>query len=320
MDTIRRVLASDLDHLEAYAEVARQGSAEDFGALAQSRPTQEFLNQLQAGNTEYHTIWVSDEVVGTIETIRLPDATTASVYIRVLKAVQGYGLGQQALRFSIERLRAKGITTIVGGCSARSIRDNRNVRFLIKSGFEETLILLRQDIDLAAADRSAWRPQAPSGVRLAVVADGYELDVMDQVAALQHRHITEDPGMAPVEVDLHEGPELAALYRRLAQGGRRTVLSLALDESDRVIGYSKAQFSPSDRIAEQYATYVLPTHRGRGLTAALIGQLLTAVTDLAPAIGRLRVFVPAEVPRLAVINRRLGFTDTAYYREWELKL
>lgn len=320
MAQITKIEATDTDRVLAYAELVRVANREDFGAIAQNRSDSEFLNEINSaeGKLEWYTLAIAPdnpEVIGGIEIVFV-DENRAQVFIRVLKALQGYGFGQEALAFVRERLRRAGVTTMMGTCATRSMRDNRNVRFLIKSGFEEVVMLLRQDVSLDV-DPALWVAPQPEGVTIAVMNTGFPVEFIEQIVQLNRQFAAEAPEMAPQAIQLDNGPASAELYRRMETGGRRTIFGHALAPDGAVVGYCEAQVAPEDKLAEEYLTFVDREYRGRGVARAMKVAMLKEIRALGGSTTGVRVFLPADFTGSAGMNRSLGYTDTAFYRDWQ---
>lgn len=322
--TVHPVSVRNRGEVETFAESIRLGNSEDFGIHAQHRTVDELINAALNGpdDHEYYVVKLStdgEDVVGHIDIGLAKDRQSAFVNIRIHKAVQGYGLGQLAVQFVKDRVAALGIPVIYGTSAARSARDNRNVRFLLKQGFQERLMLLRQDIALDI-DAGKLPLQPPEGVTVRV-----RHNTLDEVLLFEmitaSKALTEEAGTTSPWIDTtSDAKTLANDYAQAIAGGRHHVIVEARDAADGFVGFVDAQYAPGDAIVEQYLSYVDPRWRGRNLSSVLKANLVCHLQEAAPEMTRMRLFLPAHLSHVAQINRRLGYEDAGFYRDWEFHL
>lgn len=73
----------------------------------------------------------------------------------------------------------------------------------------------------------------------------------------------------------------------------------------------------SPDLAYQGSTLVLREHRGNGLGLRLKAANALAVSDLLPAVTRVRTWNADDNVHMLAVNRRLGYVVDAYQRFWQ---
>lgn len=303
---------------EVFVDVMNRALVEEWGELAQQTSLEDYRAEDQvSGRNQYFIVWVGERPVAVAKL----DATDTGRpqeslgIVRVLRAVEGYGIGQGLIRHLEDVARGLGLTTITGITSARTARDDRTTRILHRAGYTDLSLLLRQDLALPGAEA----PREVPGFRIEATATAPRSSFLRDLAQMMNEFELDDED--GIDEEIWDEERLTSITEVIGGTGRTLAFAIAYDESDgHPVGYSEAAYRTGDPMAEQNGTYVNGRYRRRGIATALRVQLLEALLAEAPGVPRIRTFSRSDNAEVIGVNHRLGYSDTAVYRFWEKSL
>lgn len=321
---ILRVDPDDDAQVQVYADLINTMNKEDFGDLGQYRGIREFQANAKAPNTAYEMYIVKapygDDAVGTIEFMmpRIHSVDGARAHIRLVKGMRGYGFGQMMSRFIQKIARERGRTRLYGHCVAPSRRDDRNIRSLLKQGFQEAGMGIRMDRTLPV-DCTTLPAQItpPPGYILSLAWGGTPVEWAPAIAeVLDLERLISNPDSLPVTVE-----HIMEISNADQASGLEALQVIAQEISTgRIVGVTELAHSEGDLFLDQYDINVHPDHRNKGIGRSMEMALLKAVEVAFPTLRRLRAFAPNNDPAVIAMLTSLGFETTNFMRSFTMTL
>lgn len=191
---------------------------------------------------------------------------------------------------------------------------------LRRRGARPVLREMRRTVDLSRHPIAALRP-APDGYRLHQWVDVAPEALVGDAAVLKQRMSTD----APLE-ELDWDPEVwdAARYREEEEATRlrgRLRLSTAVEDcaTGRLAGLTEIAISHlAPQVGYQWATLVLPEHRGRGLGLLLKTHNHHFTAARSPQTRWLNTWNAESNSYMVQVNDVLGYEPREYWTEWQL--
>lgn len=220
---------------------------------------------------------VGDELVGGVRTLYIPsDELWERCYLFgvVLPAYRGQGIGRELMRWAIDRgteqLRSSQNDLPKYLRVDAENGDDARYRFFERLGFRE----VRQFQELLRPLTDLPPPHEVSGVRIVAWPD----DRDDEILTVKNIAFADHWGSTPMPS--HHWNTMVRGFGNLVEHS-----FIALDENDRVVGYSlNHRYSADDEITGRRVAWIdnlgtLPEWRGRGVATALITRSLHAFAN-----------------------------------------
>lgn len=252
---------------------------------------------------------------------------TARVYCWVRPDHQRHGVGTDLIEQVHAVVRAAGRHVCQATGRIGRDRDNGNVRFARRLGYElantelaRRLPLPADTARLEALATEAEKHHAAYRVRVAIgpVPD----DLAASYLALSNRLAVEAPtGSLEMEAGGDTLAELAAQERQLAESGRMRVGAYAVDAGGVVVGYSIAAVSNATyHHVDQWGTLVDPAHRGHRLGLAVKCALLRELSESFPDKRFVETTNAESNAPMVAINEALGFEVAQVWGDFQARL
>lgn len=249
----------------------------------------------------------------------------ATGLVLVPHAVRGNGIGR-ALLYKLEAVAAaKGDTELWGMSLAPSSRTDRTTRTLLKAGYAEGGLGLRQEMERTLAHGLAARHPVPTGYQLEVATTIPDLTVLTELS----RAITDgmketypnEPLLAPDEFTAESVRHTLEVAEDL---GQRTFLGLLrTNDEGMLVGFATIALSSHGDVHDDM-TWVHPDHRDPSTVNAVHAAALGAAVDAYPSppgLPRPRAVTPIDTGSwLISANKLLGYRDAIYLRWWHKNL
>lgn len=262
-------------------------------------------------------------VAAAVVTLSTADnTTTAEADVVVHPQHRGRGHGRALYAALVDELVGLGRTRIVFESPSPWPSGPGPREPLLRSlGARPVLREARRVLDLR--DHPPGEPaDTPFGYRLVSWADRAPDPLVDGLAELSRRMSTD----APLE-ELDWEPEVwdAARYRRTEQaaqvrGRRRLATAVVHEPTGTVAGFTEVGISVRrPEVGYQWATLVLPEHRGHGLGLLLKSHNHRQVVAAMPQTRWLNTWNAAETnPWMVAVNDRLGYRPRECWTAWQL--
>jgi len=273
---------------------------------------------------------VDGAVVGAVEVIETlhDNRDSAMIWLAVHPQHRRHGLGA-ALLERAERVAADGGRTVLMSETEWSgERSDEGEAFARRHGYAVGQTSLRSDLalpgDVAGLTRLRDGGEASdtgsTAYGIESVAGMPPVEWLDDLAELNRRMSTDMPlGDLALEEEDWDAERVRLAAQRLIDAGRALLTSGARHrESGHLAGFTEVGVSAgSPDLAYQGSTLVLREHRGNGLGLRLKAANALAVSDLLPAVTRVRTWNADDNVHMLAVNRRLGYVVDAYQRFWQ---
>ncbi|MGI9824025.1 GNAT family N-acetyltransferase [Agromyces sp. Marseille-Q5079] len=291
------------------------------------------------------TAWDAGRCVGRVEcTWELADdAATIDLVLGVLPDARRRGTGS-ALLAAAHRVAdelGRGILTAMSDVPARALEapgDRLEARdgsgsipasdpgaaFALHHGFR--LAQLERVSGLTVAGRT--EEFAETAVGLEASATSYALrswidrapeELLDELA-VAHAAMSTDPpaGTATYDEERWDAARVRAAEEQSLAGGRRSLVTAAVDDDGRVAGFTELQLPADSASAFQWDTIVLKEHRGHRLGMRMKVANLVLLARTAPDRTDVFTWNADENEHMLAINVALGFTVRGLSALWQL--
>lgn len=324
--TIERVTSrADLDRWQSVWAAAY---AHDFAELP-ADPVEERYPDVDGttpddgGRAE---LWVAQQGESTVAAAMVGLSTmdntkTASIDLHVHPEHRRQGHGRALLTALIDGLVEQGRTRVLFEVPSPYPDGPAPLGPLLTDlGARPVLREVRRTVDLHAHPVSEL-PTPPPGYRLHQWEDAAPDDLVEGLAVLKQRMSTD----APLE-EMDWEPEVwdAARYRAEEEtvrlrGRRRVTTAVQHDESGAVAGFTEIAISGRlPEISYQWATLVLPEHRGHALGMLLKAHNHQQVAQLSPATRWVNTWNAESNTYMVSVNEALGYEPREWWTGWQL--
>lgn len=309
--------------LDTLTEILNEGLELEWGERAALATAADLRveSALSENNQRYYLYWVNDRALAAMDLlVHRDDPDVATLNVRVLPEYQGYRIGQECLQFAERYVVPRGRRFLRSVTAARTLRDDRNTRFMRKAGFRELRSLLRQDLDLPNGHFESLHPAPLDDLDVVIVRGVPDLSVCDAICRLWNEQLDGEAysEASPPHFDPHG---LHRFMRDVVDSGRYAQFALLCRASSReVIGQSEVQYRPGDTFAEQYESYIVPRYASRESYLNLKFAGIRALLEAHPETPRVRAVNSITDAHITSANRELGFADVGYIRDWEKEL
>lgn len=257
---------------------------------------------------------------GTIELTLKDNLGVAFIDIRVVPSRRRQGHGTAVLTHLASLARARGRTSLMGEARWDAGQTGSgHAAFAEARGFHLDITEGHRVLDLPAT-----MPAAPA-------SDGYTLhnwrgrcpdEWIDQYADLVSLLIQEAPsGDFPLENEFFDAARIRADEQMLVDQGRQMQVVVALAPDEILAGHTQLVFpesNPGD--VYQWATLVLPKHRGHGLGLSLKVRAMEASADLLEGRQHVHTSNATSNGPMIAVNEAMGFRLVAYTGEFVRRL
>lgn len=308
---------------ETWVEVLDQCMVEEWGRLAPttSIPALRSLAANAAYAPRYFMVRVRGRIagVGLVEApFSAPGSNSFSSFgiVRVLKAVQGYGIGRTLIAAVEDEARALGATAVATISSARSYRDDRTTRIIRRAGYKEVNTKLRMDLDLdemATPVADAFLPA--QGFQIKTFIGSVPDDVVQNLTELTQRVLSPEQLDDAVFNDAEQG---RAAIEAAQQADRIPLVTMAEDQRTGLpVAYATASAALDVRRSEEGPTVLSDVARRHpSVVTAMLARLVDTSHAALQGSGHMRHFAGWQDPDLIGHHRAIGYRDTGFYRDW----
>ncbi len=337
MLSIERFSSTDQAAIERWVAVSNAVTSHDLPGFVPltARQAQLWREYPRPGfDAEYHLACEGEEPVGKLE-ITLPmldNLSSAFVSIDVAPAWRRRGIGTKLYELLLERMKAAGRTTIMGG-SAWSLPGieahdgGAGPAFAEAMGLESANLpeILRR-LDLSALDDGVLdtmytkAQEASEGYRLVQWTGRAPDELVDDIAYLDGRLIEDAPmGDLAIEPEKVDGARVRAYEESAIKRGRVAHNTGAVhEESGRLVAWTCiATDTEIDWHAWQNITIVEPKHRGHRLGALVKVANLRMVQHAVPSLRYIDTGNAAVNNYMIAINEQMGFRPMWALQNWQ---
>lgn len=308
---------------EAWLEVHHAAGVDTWGPEAQRTSVAEVLHDTERRGEVRRTFtaYDGDVAVGALQTIRSThdNTETGNLWLSVLPGHQRRGVGSALLARAEEALRSGGCTRVLTYAGSPRADGGAARPFALARGYRETLVEVRQDLELPVPQQrvDALRPDLGAAYAIETAVDELPEEWLEDRAVLANRMSTDAPAG---DVDLDEEQWDAERVRRQwnSGGAGRGFAAVARHvATGRLVGYTDLVVRPATpTLAVQADTLVLREHRGHTLGLAMKLANLESLQRALPEVRTVRTWnAESNTPMLAV-NERIGFRGTGWTRDW----
>ena len=148
-------------------------------------------------------------------------------------------------------------------------------------------------------------------------------DLLEGVVTLESRMVVDMPiGDLAWEPERHDAQRWRQMEDTIRGRGRRTYGCAAVHTaSGEVAGYTLCAIAPDvPEQAWQWATIVLPGHRGHRLGLRLKADNQLRLQDAEPAVRAIDTWNAADNQHMIAVNEALGFRELDTWAVWQLQL
>ena len=264
----------------------------------------------------------------------LDNLSNAVIDIATHPAFRRRGYGKAMLEYVTERAKAEGRTRLIGEISeplasldpAPSVP---GVAFATAAGAKPVTSEVRRALKIDKLDDDELARLRDDAV---AHSEGYSLiqwagsapaDLLEDLATLMARMVLD----APLE-ELDWEPEVwtperyREMEKRVVAGGQERLSTAARhDESGQVVATSDIGIALGrPELADQWATIVLPEHRGHRLGMRVKLANLEFLRRTRPQVSLINTWNAAINDHMVSINEAMGFRAVDRWREWQLEL
>ncbi|MGL4831972.1 MAG: hypothetical protein ACRCWS_05255 [Propionibacteriaceae bacterium] len=308
------------DDLAAYVSAIHRFNTAEWGDLAQLHGLGEFRLAARSPQNEIHYFSYRSTTTGDIAAVmeviypQHHDVHIAEAYICVDDSLQGYGFGR-VLADAVEiQAREHGRTVIAGDISSRSRRDNRDSRFVLRRGFRQEFIVLRQDITLPLIPANPGANIGP--VQDYVIQTCWGEPPQDWLAELADLDMRDDDRFqATTAAEIN-----ATFQAAIGSGVHVLTMLLRAKANHRIYGWIHVEYSGGQAIAELSTAFSDRSLGAQALHAAFILRSLAELSCAFPEVKRVRSFHQSTDTELLMAFDLLGFETTAYYKHYRKTL
>jgi GNAT superfamily N-acetyltransferase len=290
---------------------------------------------IPGGRNEYWLAFIGDSIVGSAEIYMptLDNPTNAAIEVLVHPKHRRAGIGRQLALQAFDRARANGRRIIVGETledgPAAVGGDRPGVAFARALGAHRALAESRRRLDLTTVDNDVLERLRATleTTSLEYHVVGWERAVpdslIDGVASLETRMVTEAPmgelAWEPEQFDARRWRQQEATVKGR---GRYTYGCASVHTaSGEIAGYTLCAMDEDvPEHAWQWATIVLPGHRGHRLGLRLKADNLIRLRAARPAVRAIDTWNAMENAHMIAVNDELGFRPLDEWAEWQLEL
>lgn len=263
------------------------------------------------GNTRV-LYWVAGSPVhGYAELQLTPGNPTGFVRVVVAEGHRRHGLGRallDALRGPARRARCDLLTASTGDAGGEA--------FVAAVGADPGQLYLRAVLRLPVHADAV----PPPGYRLRSWTGAAPAELLDSYAWARNA-IRDAPLDTGVTLDGWTPAVVRAEERSTVARGRQLRITVALDHTGAVIGFTEVRVSPEPgALASTEDTAVMPAHRRRGVATALKAESLRLLAVDRPDVRLVTTTNSARNEAMLAVNRKLGFELTGRVRGATLRL
>ncbi len=304
------------EDLITYVNAIHRFNITEWGDLAQLHGPGEFRLAARSPQNEVHYFayrnTTSGDIAAVMETIypQYHDVDLAEIYICVDESLQGYGFGRILADTAEIQAREHGRTVIAGDISSRSHRDNRDSRFMLRRGFRQDSIVLRQDITLPLTQQNTDLSLGP--FLDYVIQACWGEPPTEWLAELAERYMRADERFqATTAAEIN-----ATFQAAIGAGVQVLTMLLRAKVNHQICGWIHVEYSGGQAIAELSTAFSNHSLNAQTLHAAFILRSLAELSCSFPEIKRVRSFHQSTDTELLMAFDLLGFETTAYYKHY----
>lgn len=189
---------------------------------------------------------------------------------------------------------------------------------LLAAGAKLAQVYRISALDLHSADAAL---PAPEGYRLVSWLGPTPPELRALVARMNEVTGTDAPAGETGYIPEQWTPERVATDEATwLASGRQMVSVIALADGDEVAGYTRVAAVAGSKMAWQWDTAVVPTHRGHGLGVVLKTNVTALLAQAHPKVNRIITFNAAENTQMLRINEALGWQPIITKGVWAVQL
>ena len=311
------------EEFRSWVSVLNACMREEWGELANQNTVQEVRSSL--GTTFRNPIHLMVKVRGRMVgcgLIQVPHQQESEdgilstyVMVRVLRAVQGFGIGKVLLDAVEDEARKMGVNKLWSITAARSLRDDRATRIVRRAGYVENRLVSRMDLQLAAGRSLKNHFQTPEGFHIVICVDSLPEEFPQALAQLNQRQ--EHHGEA--HLVLPQTPQkVLSIIEDCKAIGHSSIFAIAVHSaSGKVAGWAHTDAASDNRITEESGMGIDPSFKNvPGLGEAILANLIDVTSATLTGIGRVRYFANYNDAHIIGVHRNVGFEDIGVYRDW----
>ena len=340
MLTFKEVTHTDQALIDQWAEIANTVTQHDLPGFVELTPRMAYLWHRYGRpgtRAEHFVAFDGEEPVGRLEIgfPQLDNLKNAHCSIEVLPSMRRRGFGRQLYDLMLERVKAAGRTTIMGGSawSLPGIEAHDGgagpafARAMGLSSADLPEVLRRLDLsklDNEALDAIYTKAQAASaGYRLVQWGNEAPDELVDDIAYLDGRLIEDAPmGDLAIEPEKVDADRVRAHEESARNRGRIVFNTGAVhEESGRLVAWTCiASDEETPWHAWQNITIVDPLHRGHRLGALIKVANLRLVLDARPSLKAIDTGNAYVNSYMIAINEEMGFQPKWALQNWQREL
>jgi GNAT superfamily N-acetyltransferase len=255
-------------------------------------------------------------VAGTIDFSLKDNVDVGFIEVGVAPGHRRQGHGSAMVAHLVELNSSRGRTSLMGEVRwDEGQTGSGHTAFAEACGFHLDMADAHRVLDLPTA-----LPEAPArdGYTMVSWRRGVPDEWIDQYAHLVSRLVEDSPsGDFPLENEFYDAGRIRADERLLAEQGRVMQVVAAVSPDGELVGHTQLVFPESDPgDVYQWATLVLPEHRGHGLGLSLKVEAMRVSADLLEGRRFVHTYNHADNGPMIAVNEVMGFRRVGWLGEF----